>query len=503
MARERGGVRDERQCVGCATVWGMACAHPGVGDDMWPRRSILGVFAALALAVAACSDDDAPAVDTTAAMTPTTAPDAPPLPEPGRLPDGPSALVNMVDASFPDPLVDPRDIISGGPPPDGIPPIDEPHFVRVDEVEWLRDDEPVVVVEIDGDARAYPVQILIWHEIVNDTVGGVPVAITYCPLCNSAVSYVRTINGVETTFGTSGRLFASALVMYDRATESLWTHFDGWAVVGVLAGHRLDPVPSPLISWSEFKAAHPEGQVLDKFRTGHVRRYGENPYVGYDDPDGFPFLFRGDVDARARAMERVVGVEVDGVARAWLLDAVSAGEAWATNDRVGDSPVVIFWRAGQRSAIHQFTTDIGRMVGSVGVFSPVVNGEVLTFAGAADGFVDVETGSHWDITGTAVDGPLRGVRLDRFHHLDTFWFAWSTYQPDTDLIEEIAEPVAAPPAIRDAAPPEGDETTAEAHGAPAEAHGAPAGEDGVVGPPVALAPRQSRGQGGAISFAYF
>jgi hypothetical protein len=354
----------------------------------------------------------------------------------GQLPSGPSALGTMRDPSFPPPLVDPGEIISGGPPPDGIPSIDSPEFVSIAAADnWLEDAEPVVYIEIGGDARAYPVQILMWHEIVNDTVGGVPVAVTYCPLCNSAVSYVRQINGVTTTFGTSGRLFASALVMYDRATESLWTHFDGRAVVGVLAGERLEPVASPLLSWSDFKQAFPDGVVLDRDRTGHSRNYGRNPYLGYDDPDTNPFLFRGSFDDRARAKQRVVGVYVDGTARAWSLEAVSGGEAKVTSGTVGDMQLVIFWRAGQASAIDESTVAGGRDVGSVGVFSPVVEGMTLTFVADGALFRDEETGSVWDVTGRAVGGELAGTALTPIPHLDTFWFAWSTYRPGTDLIE--------------------------------------------------------------------
>jgi hypothetical protein len=333
--------------------------------------------------------------------------------------------------------VDPAAIFPGGPPPDGIPPVDTPRFISMEAAdEWLQDAEAVVALQIDGDARAYPVQILIWHEIVNDTVGGVPVSITYCPLCNSAVSYRRTINGVETTFGTSGRLFASALVMYDRATESLWTHFDGRAVVGLLAGHELEPVASPLLSWGAFKAAHPDGVVLDRDATGHNRAYGSNPYIGYDDPLATPFLFRGPVDDRSAAMRRVVGVSVGVDHSAWSLDAVSGGAARATNTELGGRVLVILWQAGQASALVESGIADGTDVGSVGVFDPVVDGTVLTFTADDSGtFVDEQTGSTWDITGGAVAGPLAGARMERVPHLDTFWFAWSTYRPGTALVE--------------------------------------------------------------------
>ena len=171
------------------------------------------------------------------------------LPVSEAFPRGPSALEEINATEFPPPLIDPREIISGGPPPDGIPPIDDPRFVPVaDNLSLLPAQEPVVALEINGDARAYPIRAMVWHEIVNDVVGGVPVSVTYCPLCNSAATYDRRIDGAVTTFGTSGRLFASALVMYDRATESLWTHFDGRAVVGLLAGAELDEYASPLLA---------------------------------------------------------------------------------------------------------------------------------------------------------------------------------------------------------------------------------------------------------------
>lgn len=405
---------------------------------------------AIVLLLAACGGatvttptDPAEEPATTTSISPTASPSTPDidratptadLPS-GELPEGPSALVDRTDPAFPPPLVPLDGIRSGGPPPDGIPPIDNPQFRSIGDAEAsLSDDEPVVALEIDGDARAYPVEIMIWHEIVNDTVAGVPVAITYCPLCNSAISYKRVINGVETTFGTSGSLFASALVMYDRATESLWTHFDGKAVVGVLAGERLEPVPSPLLSWADFKAAYPDGQVLSR-DTGFIRNYGQNPYFGYDNPDTSPFLFAGDVDARARAKQRVAGVSIGDASTAFSIDAISGGDAKATNTEVGAEPVVIFWTAGQSSALEGANVDGGRDVGSVGVFDPTVDGRVLNFSAVEGGFVDDQTNSTWDITGRALEGELEGTTLTKIPHLDTFWFAWSTYRPGTTLVE--------------------------------------------------------------------
>lgn len=368
--------------------------------------------------------------------SPSTSTVVEPAPTADELPQGPSALTDINDPTLPTPLVDPAEIISGGPPPDGIPAIDAPQFESVTDADsWLEATEPVVALDINGETRAYPVQILIWHEIVNDTVGGTPVAVTYCPLCNSAVTYERTIRGVETTFGTSGKLYASALVMYDRATESLWTHFDGRAVAGVLTGEQLRPISSPLLAWSDFQDAYPDGQVLSR-ATGYGRDYGQNPYFGYDDPEAQPFLFRGSVDDRSFAMQRVVGITLNDISVAFSLDAISGDNARATNTSVGESDVVILWLSGQNSALEDSSIAGGRDVGSVGVFSVEVGGRSLSFTADGDHFVDEETGSTWDITGRAVAGPLEGSTLEAIPHLDTFWFAWSTYRPGTTLVEE-------------------------------------------------------------------
>jgi hypothetical protein len=404
---------------------------------------MLAMFAAIALFAAACgaSTDDSVAEEATAATTSSTTAststtvtgDA----ASAALPTGPSALDDPGSSEFPEPLVPLAEIISGGPPPDGIPPIDDPVFLDIaDNLEILDPAEPVVALEIDGDARAYPIRAMIWHEIVNDTVGGVPVSVTYCPLCNSAVTYRREINGVETTFGTSGRLFASALVMYDRATESLWTHFDGQAVVGVLTGTQLEAIGSPLMAWGDFRSAYPTGKILDWNETGFNRDYGRNPYEGYDDDTTQPFLFRGALDDRGLAKQRVVGIALEDEAVAYDLNFLSDGEATATNIAVADQDLVIFWKAGQASALDTGVLDEGRDVGSVGVFSRIVDGRSLTFIAEGEQFVDEETGSVWLISGEAISGTLDGSRLERVEHLDTFWFSWSTYQPDTVLIEE-------------------------------------------------------------------
>lgn len=402
------------------------------------RFGIATLFAAIALVATACAespDDDTG--DEAASPSTTAAPSSTAAPQSAAVPAGPSALTDPRSDEFPPPLVPIDEIISGGPPPDGIPSLDAPVFVDAATIgDQLEPDEAVVALEINGDARAYPVRVMIWHEIVNDTVGHVPVSVTYCPLCNSAVSYRREVNGVETTFGTSGSLFASALVMYDRLTESLWTHFDGRAVVGMLAGTQLEPLASPLMAWEDFVAAHPDGQVLDWTQTGHSRDYGRNPYVGYDDAETEPFLFRGIVDDRERAKQRVVGITLDETSVAYSMALLADSGESATAVTVGSRDLVILWKPGQASALDASTVEGGEDVGSVGVFVPELDGSPVTLVAQDGEFLDQETGSRWTIAGVAVEGPLEGSRLERVEHLDTFWFAWSTYRPDTLLIDE-------------------------------------------------------------------
>jgi len=184
------------------------------------------------------------------------------------------------------------EIISGGPPKDGIPPIDAPVFAAAGSLTELGEMEPVISVEVEGEHRAYPLRVLIWHEIINDEVEGVPIAVTYCPLCNSALVFDRRLEGRTHSFGTTGNLRHSDLLMYDRETESWWQQFIGEAIVGTLTGARLSVLPSRTESFALFKArAGADARVLIP-NNPEARAYGRNPYVRYDTSDT-PFLYRG------------------------------------------------------------------------------------------------------------------------------------------------------------------------------------------------------------------
>ena len=350
---------------------------------------------------------------------------------------GISAWQNQViPEDLPAPLIGLEQIRSGGPPPDGIPPVDAPRFLNAPDVDFLADNEPVLALEIDGDARAYPVQILTWHEIVNDTVAGIPVSVTYCPLCNSALAYDRrvTVDGNDEVldFGTSGLLLYSSLVMYDRQTETLWSHFTGQAFLGELTGVELDDWALSTVAWSTWRDANPDGLVLST-DTGFERSYGRNPYPGYDDVDGTPFLFQGEVDGRYTALTRIVGIERDGDAVAVAL--VELQDARVLTGEVGGTPFVSWWTEGTASALDTPNVADGYDVGATGVFLTRADSTELTFTAATDGlFVDDQTGSSWNVLGQAVSGELEGTQLEPLPHVDTFWFAWSTFHSDTALV---------------------------------------------------------------------
>ncbi|MCZ6496660.1 MAG: DUF3179 domain-containing protein [Alphaproteobacteria bacterium] len=249
--------------------------------------------------------------------------------------------------------VDLREIRSGGPPKDGIPSIDSPKFIAVGDVTGVKDTEPVISLRIGSDARAYPLSVLMWHEIVNDTVGGVPVAVTFCPLCNAAVVFNRRLEGRVLDFGTTGKLRRSDLVMYDRQTESWWQQFLGEAIIGQLTGKRLEFLPSRIESFARFKARFPKGRYLVP-NNPHTRRYGANPYAGYDSL-ARPWLYKGAMPKGIAPLARVVSIGK----QAWSLDLVREKK------RITHGDYVITWEAGQNSALDKANIAEGRDVGNV------------------------------------------------------------------------------------------------------------------------------------------
>ena len=298
-----------------------------------------------------------------------------------------------------------------------ISAIDSPTFTPVNEaVDWPRSFDFVIALELEGQARGYPVPILDWHEIVNDVVAGVPVAVTFCPLCNSAVVFDRRLDGVVYDFGVSGNLRNSGLIMYDRQTHSWWQQFTGEGIVGELTGKQLRILPTAMLSWTDFKASYPDGAVLSR-DTGFDRDYDRDPYMTDDGDDLSPTLVDV-VDNRLPVKEKVVGVKYGGSAVAFPFSVLK--KEGAVNFTTGGRNLVVLYKRGIRTALR-----------ATGVFDPRVEGNDLTFVPDGELFVDEQTRSKWNILGEAVAGPLMGKRMERVIHGDHFWFAWAAFNPDT------------------------------------------------------------------------
>ncbi len=382
------------------------------------------------------------------------------------------------------------EILSGGPPPQGIPalgfrglqavadPSPESRFVSQDEASaWLGELEPVILMRLGGEARLYPLQILTWHEIANDTLGGVPVAVTFCPLCNSALAFDRRVPasqeqvdalrrdghevraeplpadaarafeqlygrsapelGVDVTFGVSGLLYFSNMLMFDDTTFTLWSQLIGEGVVGDMAGDHLIRYPAQIVGFAEARAAEPDALVLSR-ETGFRRSYGQNPYVGYDEVGSPAFLFSGPSDGRLAPKSRVITVDgPEPVAYPFS----HLREQEVVHDTIAGDPVVAFWAPGTTTAIGGPAIASATDVGAVGLFRATLDDTVLSFEARADGFVDEATGSVWDVTGRARSGPLAGAVLEAVPHDNTLWFAWAAFKPDTEVRRPGAEEV--------------------------------------------------------------
>ena len=327
-----------------------------------------------------------------------------------------------------------------GAPRDAIPAIFGPLYWTIDEANDVYEPEiPVVQVRLGDDARAYPLGILIWHEIVNDTINGQPVAITFCPLCNTAIVFHRQLGAQTLDFAVSGLLRNSDLVMYDRNTETLWQQATGRAIIGSLVGARLEGVPATIVSFGQFREAFPDGLVMSR-DTGWPRAYGQNPYVNYDTPAGRPFLYNGHLDERLPPKSRVVSVETPGgaeIAYPWSF----VTEQRVVYDTHDATRIVILWTPGTSSGLGAGIIKKAADIGATAIFDRELDGRLLSFAANADDasgqtFVDNETGSVWDIFGRAIEGELAGSELRPVIFSDHFWFAWWAFHPDTQIVTE-------------------------------------------------------------------
>ncbi|MCC2647411.1 MAG: hypothetical protein K0S67_107 [Nitrososphaeraceae archaeon] len=316
-------------------------------------------------------------------------------------------------------IVPPELIVNGGPPPDGIPSIDNPKFIQIRKAEeFLEDSDLVVGLNINGDIRAYPLQILVWHEIVNDKVGNTPVAVTYCPLCFTNQVFNRTMNdGQILEFGTSGKLYNSNLVMYDRTTKSLWSQAMAQGIGGTFAGIKLERIPFDVAYWKEWKQLYPDSKVLST-DTGSTRPYGADPYGDYY-TNGEILFPVSNSDDRVGLKEIVIGLENKGQYKAFKLQEIEGKRV--INNQVNGKPIVLL-------SLHPFMAR---------VYDPVVNGQTLEFNYNIKDkkFVDKQTNSMWNFDGKSISGQMKGKQLTRLSFDEGFWFEWVAFHPKTELYD--------------------------------------------------------------------
>lgn len=306
-------------------------------------------------------------------------------------------------------------IKSGGPPKDGIPSIDKPKFVKSSEAEFVSDDDLVIGIDINGEQKAYPLFIMVWHEIVNDKVGEIPVAVTYCPLCFTNQVFDRTVDGKITEFGTSGKLYNSNLVMYDRNTDSQWSQALGMAITGQMTGQTLKRVPFDVARWSDWKSLYPDTLVLTT-DTGFFRAYGVDPYGDYyiDSRVIFPVENK---DERLFLKEKILGFD-NGIHKAYKLSDVEKNKV--INDDVGDKKIVLI----------SLYPEMAR------AFTRIVDGQILEFEYSNGQIIDIQTKSKWNFDGVSIEGQLKGKKLQREVYNPGFWFEWVAFHPDTLLYLE-------------------------------------------------------------------
>ncbi len=329
--------------------------------------------------------------------------------------------INLEDLQLGIPTIDPRD---------RIPPIDVPKFEPIAEATWLAEQEPGALVQYNGETRFYPLSILTRHEIVNDRYGDLPVVVSYCPLCNTALSFDARVDGEVLRFGVSGLLRNSDLVMWDEGTTTLWQQVTGESVVGALAGTQLDLIPTSIVSYGEVLENFPEALSLST-STGLGVTYGTNSYAGYSSSDR-PFLFDGELDPRFPALSRVVGVSINDEDKAFPFERLTG--AGAINDVVGGTAVAVLWGGNTADALDARSIADGAAIGTAVAFDRSVDGQTLTFSPTEDGtFTDAETSTTWTLLGRATDGPLAGQQLATVTHRNEFWFAWAAFFPEAEV----------------------------------------------------------------------
>ncbi|MEL6306565.1 MAG: DUF3179 domain-containing protein [Chloroflexota bacterium] len=312
-----------------------------------------------------------------------------------------------------------------------ITPIDDPLFTDVMMARSVVvDTAPVIAVNHFDTVRAYPLTIMMVHEIVNDVIDGTSVAITFCPLCNSAIVYERQLEGDVLRMGVSGNLYGNNFLMYDHMTESWWSQLTGEALVGEYAGEMLPILPSQVVSFATFAERYPEGDVLIGDAMRPNVNYDLNPYLGIDE-SASPLLVQDNYDPRLPPMTRILGANIHDTTIAYAFDTLSNERV--VNDVLGETPIVVFWKPGVFTAVSYNTRRATNDIGQAALYGRTVDGRTLTFIHDGSRVVDEQTGSEWNIFGEAIAGELIGTQLPEYTFFSHFWFAWASANPDTLL----------------------------------------------------------------------
>ena len=308
-------------------------------------------------------------------------------------------------------------IKDGGPPKDGIPSIDNPIFVDVSDSNFMSDSDIVIGLNINGEIKAYPLFILVWHEIVNDKIGDTPISVTYCSLCYTSQVFERIIDNQEVEFGTSGKLYNSNLLMYDRLTDSYWSQALGIAVTGELSGYELNLIPFDLITWGDWKTLHPDTFVLTT-DTGYIRSYATDPYGSYYTEPRIMFPVEHN-DDRLHPKEIILGFHQNDVYKAYKQSDIESNVI--INDFIDETPVLLvsFFPQNSRS------------------FERILDGTILNFTYSNNQIFDSQTNSEWNYDGLAISGEYDGRQLNRMAIEPGFWFEWVAFHPDTLIYGDV------------------------------------------------------------------
>lgn len=306
-------------------------------------------------------------------------------------------------------------IIDGGPPKDGISSIDTPSFITVDEAaSQIKDNDSVFVVHLSKGTRIFPMDILTWHQIVNDVLADPPVVVTYCPFVNHVAAYNGVYNGALLHFGVSGKLFESNMLMYDRQTNSLWQQLTGKSIVGEMTGASLSEIPSEIMPFKYASKKFTDAKVLSH-NTGFDRNYDEHLYEVYLKSDKLYFEISNN-DLRYSPKKIVHGVEIDGKTKAYP-DELLYGK-WFLQDTFSDIPLLVLKNP---------------QTGAVKIFKTFVYGIEFDFELVENGIKDKLSGSKWNFDGECTEGKYKGWKLTPIKGTRVFWFAWATLYPDTEI----------------------------------------------------------------------